>query len=373
MEKGGAYMRWYKTVHFIHGMLLIILLLTGMFLYMASTRTFFNQIGIPLVYIHLIVSVIYIMFVLYSIRRITRYLLRRPLGKKVNFWINSIGFTLWVLSGIIMYFQAYMPVFLRGSAVIVHDWVTFLFIPWLIVHSLGHLFQWHIRWPHWWTRHEPLPEVIAENTFERRDFLKMFGLSIVFLTIGSWFKWLTPILTARGGEEKTRGYFRIYNVTSDYPLYEDEGWTLTIDGQVSKADSITMYDFPRFPETTIVDDFHCVTGWSVRNVEFKGIKIKDLFDQLNIKPEGKFVTAYSGDGVYYDSFLTRQLLDEEAMIVYEMDGEPLKPAQGYPCRLYHPNMYGYKSVKWLDRLEFTNERAIGYWQQRGNYDLDGYL
>ncbi|NEU29794.1 molybdopterin-dependent oxidoreductase [bacterium LRH843] len=366
-------MKWLRTIHLAHGLLLILLMVTGLCLYGETSRTLFNQLGIPLVYVHIIIALIYLGIVCYSGLRVGRYLLKKPRIKRFNFWLNFTCFLLWAGSGIVMYFGAYMPVSLRGSAVFIHDWTTFLFLPWVLIHSISHLLNWEIPWPKWWTRHVALPKVIAENKFERRDFLKLFGLSVLFLIAGSWLKWMTPLLSAKGTENKRRGYFRIYNVTNDYPLYKKNDWTLTIDGLTSKSETISYYDLPRFPATTIVDDFHCVTGWSVRGVEMKGIKVKDLLEQLNIRPDGEYVTAFSGDGVYFDSFLTSQLLDEDALLVYEFDGEPLKQAQGYPCRLYHPDMYGYKSVKWIERLEFTSERQIGYWQQRGNYDLNGYL
>lgn len=366
-------MKWLKTIHFIHGILLFLLVTSGLCLYITPSRTYFNEIGFPLVYTHLIIACLYAVIVIYSLVRVARYLLKKPRIKRFNFWFNFSCFLLWVLSGVTMYFQAYVPVNVRNVAVFIHDWTTFLFLPWLFVHSLGHLFHWTIPWPKWWTRHVALPEAIAENKLERRDFLKLFSLTFLFLLFGSVFKYFTPFLSAMETESKRRGYFRIYNVTNDYPTYDDDEWTLTIDGLTNKTVTITKHDLPRFPQTTIVTDFHCVTGWSVHNVEMKGIKVKDLLNELEIETEAQFVTAYSGDGVYYDSFITSQLLEEDAMLVYELDGEPLKKTQGYPCRLYHPDMYGYKSVKWLERLHFTDERDIGYWQTNGSYDINGYL
>ncbi|MCM3759761.1 molybdopterin-dependent oxidoreductase [Alkalihalobacillus oceani] len=366
-------MKWLNRVHLIHGILLVLLLVTGLCLYMTTTRTWFNQLGVPLVSVHIVIAVLYIAVVCYSIIRVGRYLLKKPRASRFNFWLHAIFFFLWATSGAVMYWQASFPVTLRNGAVVIHDWTTFLYLPWLLVHSVGHLFSWKVPWPDWWTKHVALPPAIAENKFERRDFLKLSGLTVLFLMIGSWLKWLTPVLSAVDSENKRRGYFRIYNVTNDYPRYEPGEWSLTIDGLTNKSETITYYDLPRFPATTIVDDFHCVTGWSVRHVEMKGIKVKDLMTQLGIEAQSDYVTAYSGDEMYFDSFLTTQLLDEEALLVYELDGEPLKHAMGFPCRLYHPEMYGYKSVKWINRLEFTEKREIGYWQQSGGYDLNGYL
>lgn len=281
--------------------------------------------------------------------------------------------SLWIFSGATMYFQSSLPIVIRNNAVIIHDWCTFLFIPWVLTHSIGHFLHIRISWPKWWRTKAPLPDALQENSLQRRDFLKFFGIGILFVAIGGYIKWFLPTLSISSNEDKRRGYFRIYNVTDDFPRYEDTDWSLTINGSVNQTTVLTMDDVPLFPETTIVDDFHCVTGWSVHGVELKGVLLKDVFDHLGLTTSGKYVTAYSGDQTYYDSFTTSQILDEGAMLVFEMDGQVLKKTQGYPCRLYHPSMYGYKSVKWLSQLEFSKERELGYWQKSGGYDLNGYL
>jgi DMSO/TMAO reductase YedYZ molybdopterin-dependent catalytic subunit len=186
-------------------------------------------------------------------------------------------------------------------------------------------------------------------------------------------KWLSPLLNIQSEEYKRRGYFRIYNVTNDFPRYQDGEWNLTIDGLVTEPMTLSMGELKQMKWDTIIDDFHCVTGWSVKGVELKGVYVKNVFDKFGIIPNNSFVTAYSGDEVYFDTFKLSQLMEEDAMLVFELDGEPLKYSQGYPCRLYQPNMYGFKSVKWLTRLEATENREYGYWQQNGDYDLDGYL
>ncbi len=272
-----------------------------------------------------------------------------------------------------MYFQAFLPVQVGNMAVTIHGWVTFLFLPWVLMHSIGHLFNIKLPWPIWWKGKAKPPKLVEENRLDRRDFVKFTLLGILFIFIGAGIKWLQPILDVAGEENKRSGYFRIYNVTSDYPHYDNDNWQLTIDGQVDKSVVITMNDILRMPSKTIIDDFHCVTGWSVRNLEIKGVLMKDIFKEYEIIPLTSFVTAYSGDNVYYDSFTVEQLIEEEAMVVFQFDGEELVNPQGYPCRLFHPRMYGYKSVKWIERLEFTEERVRGYWQVRGDYDLNGYF
>ncbi|MGP4061248.1 molybdopterin-dependent oxidoreductase [Halobacillus sp. H74] len=360
-------------LHHLHALMVIILLLSGAMLYVTPTRTWFNQISFPLVTFHIVIAIIYVVIVIFSLRPLLRYISKAPRLKKFNGRLMITAALLWSGSGVIMYFQASFPVNVRNQAVLIHDLSTLLMTPWIFTHTIGHFFHLRVGWPKWWRTKSPLPPVIQENVWTRRDFLKFSGIGLVFLAIGSSIKWMLPTFSIATEENKRRGYFRIYNVTNDYPRYEESPWNLRIEGLVDRSADLTMEDLRRLPATTFVDDFHCVTGWSVHGVEMKGVKVKDLLDDYEIKPGGEFVTAYSGDGEYYDSFRTSQLVDEGALLIYEFDGRPLKKAQGYPCRLYHPSMYGYKSVKWVNRLEFTKERELGYWQKSGGYDVDGYL
>jgi DMSO/TMAO reductase YedYZ molybdopterin-dependent catalytic subunit len=62
----------------------------------------------------------------------------------------------------------------------------------------------------------------------------------------------------------------------------------------------------------------------------------------------------------------------DAMLAVEMDGRPLTREHGAPARVVMPQMYGYKGVKWVERITVTADVADGYWEQRG-YDRDAYV
>ena len=60
------------------------------------------------------------------------------------------------------------------------------------------------------------------------------------------------------------------------------------------------------------------------------------------------------------------------MLAYEMDGKPLPREHGAPARVVIPEMYGYKNVKWVERIELVEKAGSGYWEQRG-YDVDAWV
>ncbi len=75
----------------------------------------------------------------------------------------------------------------------------------------------------------------------------------------------------------------------------------------------------------------------------------------------------------YDDYLDlRQVALPDVMLAYEMDGQPLPREHGAPVRVVIPEMYGYKNVKWVERIELVARAGSGYWEQRG-YDVDAWV
>ncbi len=119
-----------------------------------------------------------------------------------------------------------------------------------------------------------------------------------------------------------------------------------------------------------ITDFHCVEGWSVEGVKWKGIGLKILFDMVGLKPEAAFATFYSSSGLYSDSLSLKEALEPYVMLAYMLNDESLTEEQGKPLRLVMPRMFGYKNVKWVDKITLTRTQEIGYWERFG-YKIDG--
>ena len=66
------------------------------------------------------------------------------------------------------------------------------------------------------------------------------------------------------------------------------------------------------------------------------------------------------------------LEDENALIVYEADGEPLTPEHGYPVRLVIPTKYFWKSAKWLTGIELSSIDKPGFWERYGYHNDADY-
>ncbi|MDR6726612.1 hypothetical protein J2W91_005133 [Paenibacillus amylolyticus] len=171
-----------------------------------------------------------------------------------------------------------------------------------------------------------------------------------------------------GGAE---GHFRVYTVTP-IPSFTNENWSFRIDGLVERGQIWNWEQFVKLTRTVQVSDFHCVTGWSVYKNTWEGITLKQLLAQAGVKPEAHSVKFYSGDGVYTDAITLEQAQMDDIIIAVMHDGKPIPADLGGPVRLVIPQMYAYKSVKWLNRIELIDSEHIGYWEERG-YDKDAWL
>lgn len=176
---------------------------------------------------------------------------------------------------------------------------------------------------------------------------------------------LAPSLASAGG-------FTIYTVTDGFPKVAPASFRLRVGGLVDHPLEMTLGEILRHPSVTVVDDYHCVTGWTVPNSHWRGIRLSDLLDRVGPHAGAHALMLSSFDGVYTESLTMAQARHPDVLLAYALNGKPLSQAQGAPLRLVVPGMYGYKYIKWLDRVDLVSTPQDGYWEVRG-YDRDAYI
>lgn len=174
-----------------------------------------------------------------------------------------------------------------------------------------------------------------------------------------------------GRGDRTRE-FRIYTVTPHIPEFDPAAYRLVVDGLVRRPLSLSWDEVRALPEVEERSDFHCVSGWGVADVLWHGFRVAELLRRCEPLPQARYITFYSLDGVYTDSLSLDQATAPGVLLAWRMFGRDLKPPHGRPLRLVVPQMYGYKGVKWVYRLELTERQHVGYWEQRG-YPVDAYI
>jgi DMSO/TMAO reductase YedYZ molybdopterin-dependent catalytic subunit len=171
------------------------------------------------------------------------------------------------------------------------------------------------------------------------------------------------------------GRFRIYSVTAELPSRSQADYQLRVDGLVERPSTLSYSDIhDRLPQTGLTRDFQCVTGWRVHHVPWVGVRLSDVLAPAGVLPNATRVMFHSFDGEYTESLSMDQAMRPDVLVAHTMQGKPVSREHGGPVRMYVAPMYGYKSCKWLERIELVDHLVDdgGYWESRG-YDLDGWV
>jgi DMSO/TMAO reductase YedYZ molybdopterin-dependent catalytic subunit len=149
-------------------------------------------------------------------------------------------------------------------------------------------------------------------------------------------------------------------------------WDLRVFGEVENPITLSWEELTALPTREITTDIHCVTRWSRFDTSFKGVHWSELAKLVQPKPTARFVVAHAEQD--FTANVPLAALDEdEALLAYEADGEPLTPEHGWPLRLVIPERYFWKSAKWLRGIELLNHDEPGFWERLGYHNEADYL
>ena len=141
-------------------------------------------------------------------------------------------------------------------------------------------------------------------------------------------------------------------------------WDFRVFGEVENEVRLSWDDLNALPATENTQDIHCVTRWSRFDTRFRGVHWRDLAPLAQPRRNANFLIAHSEQG-YTTNVPISYLEDENALLAYEADGEPLSPDHGWPLRLVIPGKYFWKSAKWLRGLELSSIDRPGFWERYG--------
>ena len=162
-------------------------------------------------------------------------------------------------------------------------------------------------------------------------------------------------------------------VTHDFPVLTagptevvpTDRWQLTVsDGTTS-----TSFDWDGLHALglqTLTTDIHCVTHWSKLGTTWRGVPVPTLLEAAGVDDlPYALVTSYGG---YTTNVPLKDLVDRDAMVAVEFEGEPLRAEHGGPVRLLVPHLYLWKSAKWLTRIELLDYDHPGFWEVAGYHN-----
>ena len=148
-------------------------------------------------------------------------------------------------------------------------------------------------------------------------------------------------------------------------------WDLRVWGEVEQPLRLTWEQFTALPATDVTLDIHCVTRWSRFDTSFRGVHWRELAKLVRPLSSARFVVAHAEQG-FTANVPLEFLEDEQALLAYEADGEPLEPEHGWPLRLVIPRKYFWKSAKWLRGIELLDHDQPGFWERYGYHNDADY-
>jgi hypothetical protein len=137
---------------------------------------------------------------------------------------------------------------------------------------------------------------------------------------------------------------------------------------------LAMEDLSKLPKVSFVTQFKCIEGWSVIT-QWGGYRLRDLIEayppakivENGRERDPRYVYMETPDGNYYCGFDMGAARHPQSLLVTEMSGQPLTQVHGAPLRLHMPIKYGYKQIKRIGLIAYTDQKPDDFWLKLG-YD-----
>jgi DMSO/TMAO reductase YedYZ molybdopterin-dependent catalytic subunit len=146
------------------------------------------------------------------------------------------------------------------------------------------------------------------------------------------------------------------------PYVPAEDWKFFITTETGQRLVWSWDEFMALPQVDVRTDIHCVTSWSKLGTWWRGVSLDTLFEDVETTSDFAMARSYGG---YTANIPLPDLLEGQAWVAWEFDGEPLQRAHGGPARLIVPHLYFWKSAKWINGIELMHDDLPGFWESNG--------
>lgn len=141
-------------------------------------------------------------------------------------------------------------------------------------------------------------------------------------------------------------------------------WQLKISGQVKKPQTINFRRLMSLSQVNLTCDVHCVTGWTLLDSKWSGIRITEIMQKAGVMSSAKYVIL-EGHAGYSSNIPLNEAVKKNVILAHQFFGKRLSEPHGAPVRALIPDLYFYKSVKWIEGIRFTEVDEPGYYESRG--------
>lgn len=152
------------------------------------------------------------------------------------------------------------------------------------------------------------------------------------------------------------------------PKFRPDRWDFRVFGAVADDELCWSWEeFERLPRLDVRADFHCVTKFTLPDVEWRGVPTSAVLDACPPGPGVEHVMVWAEYG-YSANMRLSDFAAATSVLATHHGGEPLTPEHGFPVRLVVPHLYAWKGPKWVRGVEYLTEDRRGFWEQRGYHN-----
>lgn len=218
-----------------------------------------------------------------------------------------------------------------------------------------------------------------QPSMQRRTFLRSLTAGTIIVALGGTAYVLADSEEERRARESKRPDGRPRLPPNQYllkrmrPMGGDEGdpspggFRVKVYGEVESPFTIDFAELLKMPQVDVTSDVHCVTKWTVLDARFTGVRFTDLAARAKVKSSARYVIFEAAHG-YTSNVPLREAMRPNVMLAHKIDGDSLARAHGAPVRAIVPDLYFWKSAKWLTGIRFSDVDRPGYWETRGYHN-----
>lgn len=219
----------------------------------------------------------------------------------------------------------------------------------------------------------------ARRSWDRRQFLQAAAAGTTIVALGgSLFVLAGDDLTREAqaqkradGRPRLPPGQRVITYLKDMGGAEGPGdarsFRLRVHGAVKQPFVLDYAQLLALPQVEQAADVHCVTAWSLLDSVWKGVTVATLAERAGVKGEARHVIFEAAHGFTANVPLA-EATAPSVMVTYRRNGKPLPRAHGAPVRALVPDLYFWKSAKWLTGIKFVTRDEPGYWEVRGYHN-----
>ena len=226
---------------------------------------------------------------------------------------------------------------------------------------------------------EPDGEEALRPSMSRRRFLQTLSAGTTLIALGGARYALADDGAQRAAQTATRsdGRPRLppqqHLIERIRPMGGREGlalagtFRLRIHGEVEQPYELDLRELLSMPQQEQSCDVHCVTKWSVFDSHWTGVRVADLLARAKPKTSAHYAIFEAAYG-YTSNVRLQEALQPNVLVAHRYEGQPLARAHGAPVRALVPDLYFWKSAKWLTGIRIAARDERGFWESRGYHN-----